>query len=676
MRFLRLHFPLILVVFAFQADSLTAASVLPLAIQGGIEAQYKDHSFDGGGFSFHYPAKHSVSEMSNGQVFFTELRHREVTENEAMPVIKMMLIPGAAGQLAIPAFMDMLQSEVQNFANSTSATMKVDGEAKRIIAGEERVGRKLVLESQAPLSAHEIFGFEWNGDLIGILCKAYFNNETQMKSVWDTVLKDLEIKTLTAQSVRRVVLGKFYFDVPAMTQEGRSENQDALTLQLGYPEGVINLMFQQLPSRKELLEVKGSFFRTRANEVEHAIVSAKGKYLGRNWTGLWAQDGILNGSRMNLMLPDGRPLHSYSYLLPVADFALLANFDAMPETRDALIRHLTQLVSTLGSPDHDADLKAAFGLAASCHDLGLRFSFPNSLHLIHRKEGGTRRVLFTGGIQFIFDVQENLLAEDGLLEWLTATVLEAYPGAKIGATWAIEGPVFGVKQVGAALSFTTNEIEYQINALPGPHRGGTVITAATCPTPDAAPILWIFANLHGGLIEIPDGPRNIASKDVQLTFDPAEWALETNTTSIGNQFKFESRVHSAVVRLEVERWRVCLATDDFQKLTQRALNARISRRASAYIELDKGFLREELFIHSDSSKVEELSNATAVRNTLTVGVPEEEEWEMITWTLRLADAVVKIRSRTLLEDADAQQAVNEMIASIVLQNVQKFPDQH
>jgi hypothetical protein len=676
MRFLQLHFPLFLAFIAFQADFLTAASVSPMAIQGEVEAPNKGHSFDGGGFSFDYPPKYSVSEMGNGQVFFTELRRTGVTENDGLPLIKMMLIPGAAGQLAIPAFMDMLQGEVQNFANSTFATMEADGETKRVIAGEERVGRRLVLESHAPMSEHEIYGFERNGDLVGILCKANPNNEAQTKIVWNTVLADLEIKTLTAQSVRRVVLGKFYFDVPVMTQEGRSENQGVLTLQLGYPQGVVNLMFQQFSGRNELLEAKDSFFRTRANEVEHAIHSANGKYLGRNWTGLWAHDGILNGSRMNLALPDGRPLHSYSYLLPVDDFALLANFDATPETRDALIRHLTQLMSTLGSPDHDADLKAAFGLTASCQDLGFRFYFPDSLNLIHRKVGVTKRVLFTEGVQFIFDVQEKPLAESGLLEWLTATVLEAYPGAVIGETWAIEGPVFGVKQMGAALSFTTDKIEYQINVLPGPNRGGTVITAAICPTPDVAPVLWMFANLHGGFIEVPDGPRNISSKDVQFTFDPAEWALETTATFIGNKFKFESRVHSAVVRLEVERWQDCLPIDDFRKLKERALIARTSRRASAYIELDKGFLREEIFIHSDSSKVEELSNATAVRNTLTVGVPEEEEWEMITWTLRLADAVVKIRSRTLLEDTAARQAVNDLVTSIVLQNVQKYSDQH
>ena len=638
-------------------------------------------TYDGAGFQITVPENFDVTERSNGQIYFLELRRRDTDEDEFAP-LQLMLIPGAAAQLDGPTLVGMLKGEIEAYAAKSSLSVQSTKEVTRRIAGEDRLGQQLILKQAFAIGEYEAYGFAFGGDLIGVLAKISYGEEERLQAAVDSVLPSVIIKPLTAESLRTVALEGLQFQVPAMLNESRTTVSGNQILRLGFPEGVLELVVKKMVFSDEARNFAAQFPSQRSAEVRTAIQAAGGQYLRQRWTGIWTHGGILAGTRLDLVDQNGQNFHSYSYCRALWNLALVANFECTAENRDAMTQHFTQTMATLRSTLREVQIEMEFRGSGLCQDLGLSFFFPKGMRVTKEVAEVPRLILQNDFLtpndpfRVLFEAHPAPFAVGELESRLQAIALQFYPGATMAETWKIAGLVFGKQQEGAALRFRYQNEEYQINALPGPHRHGELLTAVLCPAADAAPSLWIFANLHSGLTQIPDGRRRINSADVEMVFDPAAWALVSKPTSIGNEFQFASRSHTGQIRLEVERWRDCKPTDNFSDLLRRARNAFQVRRASSGIELDSGAAQIEELVHSEFITVTEIGGVTALRSTILAGLPGEAEWELTTWYLRLLDAVVQVRSRALVKDAAAREEIQQLVASLVVQHPQVFRSEH
>lgn len=663
MRFLKLFLSLIVVISTF-ANSLQSA---------------QQQSYSGAGFTITQPDGFDVREAFNGQVYTMELRRNNTDDDEDFAAIRLLYVPNAAAQVAAEGLVEMLVGEIQSFAAAQTLTVESQQEVRRVIVGEQRVGQKLVLKSSFAVAEYEAYGYHWNGHLLGVITKVSYSEQERITAALELVLKDFVTHEFTAESQREVQLGSFRFMVPALLAESREEVKDGLLLRLGYPEGVMALTALNSSNTSDLSAIDAWFEDNRNAEVQKGIEAVGGQYLRNRWTGVWAGEGILTGTRMDLVAADGNPIHAYSYFLGVHTHGFMVNFECTPESRGAMTAHLAQIMSGFRAPGLETQLRDALGSPNLCQNKGLSFFYPDNLWLKFVDGEIPRFTLvplyseLRTHFQVLFDLHAEPLSEGGLLQELHAIVEQYYPGATLGESWEIGGRVFNVQREGLALAFTFKEEEYQINALSAPHRGGEVVTAVTCCTADASAALWVFANLHGSFMDLEDGPRYISSKDARITFDPAEWSALLTSTPIGNEFTFNQRNGKGEVEMKIEAWVHLQPTDKFSSLVTRANKEFTSRSKASGYDSSTSAIIQGYSEHSSNTTRCALGGGLAVRNAIIGGVEGEQLWEYTTWAARLDFADVKIRTTAPADDVDAKQAITALLESLVLQNPKQYP---
>ena len=663
MRFLKLLLSLV-VVFLTTTNSSQAA---PQQI------------YEGAGFTITQPEGFDVRESFNGQIYTMELRRDNTDDDESFAALRLLYVPNAAAQVPAEGLVEMLVGEIQTHATAQTLTVQSQEEVRRVIAGEERVGQKLVLKSSFAVAEYEAYGYHWNGHLLGVISKVSYSEQERIAAALELVLKDFVAHEFTTESQRQVQHGNFRFMVPALLPEGREEVEGGLILRLGYPEGVLELNALDSASVSNLSAMDAWFEDNRNAEVKKVIEAAGGQYLRNRWTSVWAGEGLLTGTRMDLVAADGNAIHVYSYFLRALTHGLTVNFQCTPESRDAMTTHLAQLMSSFTAPGLEAKLRDGLGSPNLCQNKGLSFFYPNNLWL-NFVDGEVPRFTLMSlhselrtHFQVLFDLHAEPLGEGGLLQELHTIVEQYYPGATLGESWQIGGRVFNVQREGLALVFTYQEEEYQINALSAPHRGGEVVTAVTCCSADANAALWIFANLHGRFMDLEDGPRYISSKDARITFDPAEWSALLTSTPIGNEFTFKQRNGKGEVEMKIEAWNHLQPTDKFPSLAARASKEFASRRKAGLYNPETSSVAQGYSTQSSKTVMCTLGGGIAARNTILGGVEGEQLWEFTTWAARLDSADVKIRATAPAEDAAAKEAITALLDSLVFENTMQYP---
>jgi hypothetical protein len=662
MRFLNSFLSLMAVLAAFASSSLYAAQ----------------QSYQAAGFTLTQPSGFEVREGCNGQVYFLELRRDDTSDDEEFAAIRLFYVPNAAEQMPAQQFLGMLVGEIQTYAQSQALTLEASQEVRHSFLGQQHIGQKLVGKTGSSVTEFEAYGIHWQGHLIGVLSKVSQAEQERVASAIETVLQDFSVEDLTADSQRREQLGVFQFKVSAFLTGVHDELDGGSRLRLGYPQGVMELIALEPASVSSLSTLDAWYDSNRNSEVKASIEAAGGQYLQDRWTAVWAGDGILTGTRMDLLSPDGSPSHVYSYFLRVHTHGLSVNFECTPENRGVMTSHLAELMASFTAPGLEAKLRDGLGSPNICQNKGLSFFYPQNLWL-HFEEGDVPRFTLSPPyvekrkfFQVLFDVHAEPLGEGGLLQELTAIVEQYYPGATVGESWGIGGRVFNQQREGLALAFTYQQEEYQINALSAPHRGGEVLTAVTCCAADVDAALWIFANLHGGFMDLEDGPRYISSPEARFTFDPAEWSLLLTSTPIGNEFSFKQRHGAGEVEVKIEAWNNLDPKDPFQTLAARARKDFESRRKAGHYNSETYSIVSGYSTQSQVTRMVTLGGATAVRNQFVGGVKDEPFQRYTTWAARLAHADVKVRATTLANDLDSQAAIEELLASLVLENAMQY----
>ncbi len=648
--------------------------------QSGPEANVQAR-YEGAGFSFTQPLGFDVRENFNGQLYSAELRRDDTDDDEDYAAIRLLYAPNAAAQVTPEQFAEMMLGDVQAWAARESMLIESTMETRRSFLGAERVGKQLVMRQSFPVGTFDIFAAEWEGHLIGVLTKVSNSEKARMAKAIDVVLGSVTASTLTPESRRKTSLGRFFLELPVYLPESREEISGVQILRLGHPQGVLEISVPPDSDPGNLYLVDSQFEGKRNTEVEQAIKAAGGQYLRNRWPGVWAGEGILAGTRMDILNPAGELQHVYSYYIPVEGSAISFNFECTPETRDVMTSFLSEVVSDLTAPGMDSALRDVLGGRNLRQDHGLSFFYPGFLKL-ELEEGDKRRFVMTPpfpehqlDFQILLDLHDAPLGEGEFEKELRAIVEQYYPTAEFGESWGIGGSVFGVEQEGLSIAFSFDGDDFQINALPSPHKSGELITAVISCSTDANAALWIFANLHGGLTDLDDGLRYVSSKDARLTFDPADWSLDLTSTAFGSEFKFETRDGLTRVRVDVEGWSDCLPTDTFFSLAARAKRNFKTRRASFPIEIGKSFSQPDDLLHSESTTTTMVGGAFAVRNTILAGAEGEDEYEFTTWTARLNEAAVLVRSSSIADDAEAKQAIAALLDSLVLQGIKEYPDE-
>lgn len=716
-----LCFLIFLALLSFAA--LNAASQVP-EVPATELAQTTTPLTVGAGFSVSVPAGYDVRESANGQVYFFELRRAGVASDIEQPAIKLVQIPRAAASMAGAALEGMLAADVAEYASSKGLVVDLGTPIERVIGGEARSGKRFILSPkdavQDAVQQHaqelDVFGYVRGDDLIGIFARTENGTGENMRAAADQVLATLEVHQLDGNSTRLVPLGDFTLRVPALLAEGLNLTADGVFYQLSTPEGVLEIGTQSFPETATAGVVKTQFQVGRKDEIAAAIAVGGGEVVGTRWAGVWVRTGILEGMHLAVRAGDGSRHTSSNYFFTLRNQFFYVTFDTPDENHAALVQRMTDVLNTLEFTSDPSGLDASLGRVQLNQDLGMKLYYPSSLRLTDRlgyvphlfskdanrqavaAAGENPRLVLENDMSFagqdfkaLFEVTPTELDSAGLTTWALRTAEEFYPAAIFGDPWEIESEVFGIKHTGMGLPWTSNGVSYQLNAIPSPSQDGGVVVAAICPTADANASLWIFANLLGGLVELPSGTRKISAEGVQFRFDPADWRVNLGVTPIGASYVFELRDSSCIVRVDTEAWgEVNLASATVDALVQRAKSEFEERRTSAGIELGYSSLDLLSFDSNETSVVtigapaaqantgEAGAGVTAIKNELRVTLTTGESHLLTTHVLRTPYAHVVLRSRvnTAAEKGAADaQAIEALLETIVLDQAVSFAPQ-
>ncbi|MDE0895247.1 MAG: hypothetical protein OSB10_01540, partial [Planctomycetota bacterium] len=595
---------------------------------------------------------------------------------------------------------------------------------ERVIGGEARSGKRFLLSPQDAVQdavqqhAQEldVFGYVRGDDLIGIFARTESGTGENMRAAADQVLAALEVHQLDGNSTRLVPLGDFTLRVPALLAEGMNLTADGFFYQLATPEGVLEIGTQSFPDTDAADVVKTQFQVGRKDEIAAAIAVGGGEVVGTRWAGVWVRTGILEGMHLAVRAGDGSRHTSSNYFFTLRNQFFYVTFDTPDENHAALVQRMTDVLNTLEFTSDPSGLDASLGRVQLNQDLGVTLYYPSSLRLTDRlgyvphlyskdanrqavaAAGENPRLVLENDMSFagqdfkaLFEVTPTELDSAGLTTWAMRTAEEFYPAAIFGDPWEIESQVFGIKHKGMGLPWTSNGVSYQINAIPSPSQDGGVVVAAICPSADANASLWIFANLLGGLAELPNGPRTISTVGVQLRFDPADWSANLSVTPIGAEYAFGRRDSSCSVRVATEAWSdINPQNATFDDLVQRAQVEFERRRASSGVEL--GHMSME-FLTVDSGKSSAVTlgtaaaqsssgvasaGATAIKNELLIMLVTGERYRLTTHVLRTPNAQIVLRSRvnTTAEKGPAEaQAIEDLLDTLVLDQAISFDPQ-